>query len=193
MASLTRRIFDRLGIGGAARRAAGEAIYAIALERSRDPVFYRDWSIPDTIDGRFDCLCLHVFLVVHRLRRSAPGGDAAVRSVLERMIEDMDRTTRELGVGDLGVARRVRAMGEGLMGRIAAFDAAAQADDERGWIEVLRRNLYGGRSPGAAVEAAVLAYLRGMIAFLRVVPDVDLLAGRFVFAPVDLSRTTHGA
>lgn len=138
----------------------GEFLYRCAMARSRAAIFYAALGVPDSLDGRFDSLVLHVMLLVRRLGRE-PGTAPLAQAVCDAMFDDMDRTLREMGVGDLGVGRRVRQMGEALTGRIAAYDAALDADGDEAIAAALIRNLYGtcpGTDPGQV--AAVASYLR---------------------------------
>jgi cytochrome b pre-mRNA-processing protein 3 len=101
-------------------RSCYEAIVAAA----RHPVFYADWGVPDTLDGRFDMIALHAFLVLDRLK----GTEQAFRQALvDELFADMDRSLREMGVGDLSVGKKVRKMAEVFYGRLAAYDQALTA------------------------------------------------------------------
>jgi cytochrome b pre-mRNA-processing protein 3 len=142
-------------------RKEAEAIYAAVVAQARRPEFYADLGVPDTLDGRFELLALHTFLILRRLKTR---GESAVASqaLVDLFIEDMDSSLRELGAGDLGVGRKVQAMAQALYGRIAAYDAGLAGSGEA--LEAaLRRNLYGtAREPGpeARTLAALAAYVR---------------------------------
>lgn len=129
-------------------KPAAATLYRAIVVQARQPAFFVTYGVPDTLDGRFDLIALHMFLVLHRLKQD---GRAAGLSqvVFDTMFEDMDRSLREMGVGDLGVGRRVRAMGEALYGRLAAYEAGLDAGDTE-LSAALRRNLYG------TVEEALL-------------------------------------
>ena len=142
------------------RRAADDKardVYDAIVIQARRTEFYAGLGVPDTVSGRFDMVALHVFLALRRVRG---GGDAALaQAVVEAMFDDMDASLRELGVGDLGVGRRVQAMAEGFYGRAAAFDAAlAQGDAEL--AATLLRNVYGGVEPAAGALKAMARYVR---------------------------------
>ena len=84
-------------------------------------MFYADWGVPDTLDGRFDMISLHTFLVLDRLK----GVEQDFRQALvDELFADMDRSLREMGVGDLSVGKKVRKMAEVFYGRVAAYDKA---------------------------------------------------------------------
>jgi cytochrome b pre-mRNA-processing protein 3 len=165
------------------RRAAALAAYRRIVERSRDPAFYAGWGVPDTLDGRFEVLALHAFLVLNRLKREP--GDAAVfaQELFDTMFADLDAALREMGAGDLGVGRRVQAMARGLYGRIAAYERGL--DDETEMVAALRRNLFGTAASDDAQLAAFGAYARRQVAALAAQPAAALLAGAVAFAPLE--------
>ena len=139
------------------------AIYRATLQHSRNPIFYAAWGVPDTLDGRFESLCLHLFLVLRRLRAEGGGQAALSQELVDALIADMDRCLREQGVGDLGVGKRVRAMAEAWMGRLAAYDRALDEPADDALAAALRRNLWGslhGVEPEAPALAAATAYAR---------------------------------
>jgi cytochrome b pre-mRNA-processing protein 3 len=99
----------------------------------------------------------------------------------------MDRTVRELGVGDMGVARRVKAMAQALYGRAAVYSAALNGAEPGALEDALRRNLYGTvESPDPAGVAAMAAYTRQAAASLAAGEAAALLAGEPNFPPVSI-------
>jgi cytochrome b pre-mRNA-processing protein 3 len=168
------------------RRAAALAAYTRIVERAREPAFYLGWGVPDTLDGRFEVLALHVFLVLNRLKRET--GEAAVfaQELFDTMFADLDSALREMGAGDLGVGRRVQAMAKGLYGRIAAYERGL--GDEVEMTAALRRNLFGTAATSTAQLAAFGAYARRQVAALAAQPIAALVAGALAFAPLETSR-----
>jgi cytochrome b pre-mRNA-processing protein 3 len=177
--------FDRRRQTAAARDAA-EAIYKAAVARARDPIFYARYAVPDSLDGRFDMISLHVFLVLHRLKQEDDRTKALAQKLFDTMFADMDESLRELGVGDLAVGRRVKTMAQALYGRIAAYQAALDSDDDGDLAAALRRNLYRGDiTPPATAVAAVAAYTRAQAMHLAGIGFAELVAGGQIFAPLD--------
>ena len=126
------------------RRSENEVaarLYERLVEQARRPGFFRDLQIPDSLDGRFEMIALHVFLVLHRLKASGADTRTLAQALHDHFFADMDRCLREMGAGDLGVGKRVKRMAEGLYGRIPAYEAALGDDDAA--AAALRRNLFG--------------------------------------------------
>jgi cytochrome b pre-mRNA-processing protein 3 len=164
-------------------------LYAAAIAQARQPVFYARLGVPDTVDGRFDMVALHVFLVLQRLK-AEPEAAAFAQALFDTMFADMDRNLREMGVGDLSVGKKVKAMAQALYGRIAAYEAGMAADEET-LQAALRRNLYGtlkdGAAPAAADLAVMAAYLRASAAGLAGQGLAELQHGQVAFAALPAS------
>lgn len=164
------------------RRRAVHATYGRIVERARDPIFHLDWHVPDTLDGRFELLALHVFLVLNRLKREEDAAPAFAQRLFDMMFADLDRALREMGASDLGVGRRVKEMASAFYGRVAAYDGGL--GDKVSLPVGLRRNLFGTVSPGEAEIAVAVDYVTRQVAALAAQPIGDLLAGQIRFAPV---------
>lgn len=161
------------------RRDSAAALYHIIVEQSRKPEFYVHCGVPDTVDGRFDMIALHAFLVLRRLKDHDRDG---AQALLEAIFDDMDGSLREMGAGDLGVGRRVKTMAKALYGRIAGYEAALEAG-AAALGDALRRNLYGTVEPDPGCVEAMAAYVRAEAASVgRQSPD-DVAAGRVSFGP----------
>lgn len=99
------------------------------VTQAREPIFYRDLGVPDTVNGRFDLLLLHLWLLLRRLR-TVQGAAELSQALFDRFCEDMDDNLREMGVGDQTVPKRMRAFGEAFYGRVQAYDQAMDAGGE---------------------------------------------------------------
>ena len=179
-------IAEVFGLRPGRESRAASALYASILEQARKPVFFASLGVPDDLDGRFETLALHVFLVLRRLK-SDPSDPASrlARAVVEAFVSDMDRSLREMGAADLGVGRRVRAMTQALYGRIKAYEKALEESGDGMLEAALRRNLYGTLTmPGLADLATVARYVRRQHAALAAQPLSELRAGRVEFLSV---------
>lgn len=162
-------------------RDVARDLYGAIVNQARQPGFYAEMGVPDTVDGRFEMICLHAFLVLRRLR--ADKSDSALSQALfDTMFEDMDRNLREMGAGDLGVGRRVKAMAKALYGRIAAYDAGLDADRAK-LVEALLRNAYGTVEPTPDQASRLAEYMLRENDSLRTAGPSELRAGRVAFGP----------
>lgn len=154
------------------------------MAQARRPVFYSGLGVPDTIDGRFDLIALHAILLVRRLKAGNDDARQVAREIVDTMFEDLDRSLRELGVSDQGLPRRMRAMAEGFLGRMVAYEEALKGDDLAALVDALRRNVYGTVEVDEQRIAMLTAYVRAQVAALDRQPEPELLAGRVAFRPL---------
>jgi len=147
------------------------------VAQARSPVFYREYGVADTIDGRFDLLLLHLALVVERLMREE-ASKASGQDLFDRFCTDMDDNLREIGIGDLSVPKHMKRVGQAFYGRAQAYQAAILQADDAPLRDALVRNVYGGAGPDAAAVARLAAYIRTVVAALERQPASALLAGR---------------
>lgn len=165
------------------RRNAAAAAYRRIAERARDPAFFLDWGVPDTFDGRFEILALHVFLVLNRLKAERALTAEFSQDLFDTMFADLDRALREMGATDVGVGRHVKAMARGFYGRIVAYEREF-AEGEAALADALRRNLFGTALTAPESLGIAAFYLRRQAAALAAVPIAGLLEGEIPFAPV---------
>lgn len=158
-----------------------EALYHQIVRQARKPEFYLVGGVPDTVAGRFDLIALHAFLVMRQLKATKQQGAGIAQALFDTMFADMDRNLREMGVGDLGVGRRVKAMAKGFYGRVHAYEVALAAAAPGALAEALGRNLYAGESVDAARVAAMADYLRREAKAGE--GRADVLEGRVQFGP----------
>ena len=166
------------------------SLYIAAVEQARRPGFYTECEVADSLDGRFDLIVLHVFLVVRALRPSGEPGKRLSNLIFKMMMDDMDMNLREMGVGDLSVGKRIKSMARAFYGRSAAYDAAFDAERdaapdgvaEEGLEAALRRNIYGAEEPNPGALALLLGYVRGADDALAAAPAAALLSGQVTFA-----------
>jgi cytochrome b pre-mRNA-processing protein 3 len=159
------------------RRAAAERLYASCLEKSRDPALFTRFAVPDTVQGRFEMLTLHLFPVLQRLMR-APGDDPELaRLVSEALVNDMDAAMREMGVGDVSVPKRMKTLYRSFAGRVAAYTSAAEAG-EAPMAAALARNVYPDEDAADRMVAAraldLARYVQTAIALVRAA-DLDTI------------------
>lgn len=138
---ILKRLFQR---SPTPERRCYEAIVAAA----RHPVFYAEWGVPDTLDGRFDMITLHTFLVLDRLKGVIP---EFRQELVDELFRDMDRSLREMGVGDVSVGKKVRKMAEVFYGRVAAYDKTVAEPGDL-LAAAISRNIFPDGNAGIGAE-----------------------------------------
>lgn len=133
------------------RRLAAGRIYQALVTRSREPVFFERFAVPDTLDGRFDLLTLHAWLMLARMKQGGRTNAALSQVLVDTIFVGFDEALRELGAGDMGMGRRMKKFADAFYGRLKAYDAAAEASDMEA---ALARNLYRGDATPCAREMA---------------------------------------
>lgn len=163
-------------------------LYDAIVAAARRPALYRadGGAVADSVDGRFDLIALHAFLLFHRVS-GAEGWGATGDVLANHIMKDMDRSLREMGVGDMSVGKKMKKLARAFYGRLDAYWGALKAEQagEQGALaDALARNVY--RDADRRAEAARLAgYVRGQIAALAGQPTEALIAGRVRFADAD--------
>jgi len=176
-------LLDLVGFRRAARHErAGFALYSAAVATARDSRFYRSLGVPDTLDGRFDLIAVHAFLLIHRLQDAPDPGPALAQAVFDAMFSDMDNNLREIGVSDLSVGKRMRAMWEAFHGRCKAYATAIDAGDSTALEAALSRNVWRGASPPGAA-ASLTRIVISQTARLAEQPLEALASGKVEFMP----------
>jgi cytochrome b pre-mRNA-processing protein 3 len=175
----------------APERNAAHHVYVAIVAQARDPDFFLHLGVPDTLDGRFEMIVLHAFLVLHRLR-----GEASAQRFGQMLFDvffgDMDRALREMGTGDLSVGKQIERMAEGFFGRVAAYQRGLSAPEEL--IDALRRNLFGTvPTPAPEQLAFMAAYLHRQSRQLAEQSAEAIAAGTVRFAPIELESTQSQA
>jgi len=156
-----------------ARQDTISTLYGTIVAQARLPCFYREYGVPDTVDGRFDLLVLHLTMVLDRLADD-PALRALGQALFDRFCQDMDHNLREMGVGDLSVPKEMQRIGEAFYGRAQAYRTALAQPGDDALVKIVMKNIYGG-GPGAPVPLA--AYMREAARDVRGQQPAQLLAG----------------
>lgn len=158
-------------------RDVAQQIYGAVVAQSRQPAFYLRYGIEDTVTGRFDILCLHVFLLSNRL---AGEGDPAARAlgqeVFDRFTDDVDRALREIGIGDVSVPKRKKRLIRGFYGQVDDFAAPLDAGDATGLAAKADARFFG--SAGDARADLLAHYMLKARDRLKAMPLAEIAAAR---------------
>lgn len=169
----------------AADPAPVQILYHEIVDAARRPEFYRDWQVPDTVDGRFEMLVLHIFFVLRRLQEEKttdgtedPQAEAFSQQLFDHMFLDMDRSLREQGVGDLGVPKRIRKMAKAFYGRVFAYEHGLK---DGTLSDALHRNIYDGADVAEKSSAALSRYAEKQYKHIMAQSAQDLMQGKITW------------
>ncbi len=155
------------------RKQAVAGLYAALVGRARAPVFYAELGVPDTVDGRFDLIALHAWLVLDRLR--AAGLNDLSQELMNTIFLGFDEGLRELGSGDMGLGKRLKTLADAFYGRLKGYD---ESGDAAAMAAAVTRNLYRG-ADGAGAER-IARYVLGAREHLA---RCDVVSGTIDFGP----------
>ncbi|TIL57116.1 MAG: ubiquinol-cytochrome C chaperone [Mesorhizobium sp.] len=174
-------MFQRLfGRERHANRAITEALYAPIVAAARQTVFYSDWDVPDTPLGRFEMLSLHMFLFQHRLRGEGGVAGEVAQVLIDEFFMDVEHSLRELGIGDVGVPKRMKKLAKMFYGRTAAYDDALERNDHDALVAALARNVRP--DAGTWPQATHLAgYVADVSRRLAEQPTESIVSGTVAF------------
>lgn len=155
----------------------------------RQASLYTDYGIADSFEGRFEVLTLLASAAVRRLQECPPPGPDLAQDLTDALFRHFDIALREMGVGDLSVPKRIKALAEAYLGRARTYGAALAEPGDAALMTALARNVYGISSAAGAPRAAHLArYLRAVEAMLAQAPLANFEYGPLVFPAAALDR-----
>ena len=154
-----------------------QRLYGAIVAAARHAQFYEKMGVADTIDGRFEMIVVHLFLVLNRLK--GEGVEDLRQSLTDEFFADMDRSLRELGVSDLAVGKKVRKIAESYYGRVTAYDRALRAGPKI-LEDAISRNIYPDGAPEGST-AAMANYFVNAEKLLGVIPLEQILRSEMKF------------
>lgn len=157
---------------------SAEKLYAAIVAQTRLPVFYQGFGVPDTLEGRFSVLALHLFAVLHHL---AEGGETVLSQELSDIFTaDMETVLREIGVGDLSIPKKVR----GVIGKSAAlmqgYATALTENDDR-FVEAIESALPLDGDEAKAAAKQLESYMKEVAFRLAKQPATAMAKGKVEF------------
>jgi cytochrome b pre-mRNA-processing protein 3 len=161
------------------------ALYGAVVAQAREPAFYVSYGVPDSAEGRYEMIALHLVLLLERLGAEGPHAEELRRETLETFIVDMDDAMREFGVGDTKVPKTVKKAAAGVYARGVAYREALVDPAPGALDQAITKHVYlHGCTAPIQFEAAhgLAQYVRMAVADLAVQPGADLLDGRVRFA-----------
>lgn len=168
------------------REQEAQSLYEHIHAQSRQAFFYEELSVPDTMEGRFDVLALHLFMVMRRLNE-CKGGDVLSQTLFDTAFGEIDRGYREIGVGDMGLPKRMKKLMLGFNGAMHAYEQAI--GDDAAMKEALRRNVFtqhvGEEEELSKPIDGLLAYMKANIEYLQSQDETSMMNGEVNFKMIN--------
>ena len=122
-----------MAILGLIRRIMGapndvDACYNAMVAQARQPHFYSQLGVPDTFDGRFECIVLHL-AILHAAMAEPVARHGQRQALVEHFVSDMDNQMREIGVSDSGISKKMTKTAEHLYGRFKSYQSSIARSD----------------------------------------------------------------
>jgi len=168
-----------------ANQALVERQYAEITAAARSPAFYESMGVPDTVMGRFEMISLHLFLYLRRTGSAGEATQGLAQEIVDAFFEDVDHSIRELGIGDMGVPKRMKKLAKMFYGRVTSYSQALDADDRQALTDALKRNIHPEVGDDAPSMQALSDWVMATARALEDVTDETLSAGQLVFNSVD--------
>lgn len=160
-----------------------DELYGAIVAQARLPVFYQGFGVPDTLEGRFVLLSLHLFAVLHRLKDGGAQATAMAQALADRFTADMETVLRELGVGDLAIPKRVRKLTASGAGLLQSYEQALGKGE--GALEAAIASALPGDESGAkAASARLTPYVLESLRSLESEATQEICAGRLRFPEI---------
>jgi cytochrome b pre-mRNA-processing protein 3 len=179
------------------RHQKARSLYGSIVTQARSRTFYAHWGVPDTAEGRFEMIALHLVLVLHRLKQDGESGQRLARALTEALAEDLDDNLREMTVGDLAVPRHVKRAVGALQERHASYGLALAAprgdSDDEPLATAIRTRLGGLTATGDLDVPRICAYIRRVSHSLDLLPSAEVLAGHVGWPQIDAAERDVGA
>ncbi|MEM9634740.1 MAG: ubiquinol-cytochrome C chaperone family protein [Pseudomonadota bacterium] len=169
-------------------RDAEHKVYCEIVAQARQPAFYTDFLVPDTIDGRFDLIVAHAVLYFRRMRNEGKEVSEFTQNVFDLFFQDMDASLREMGVSDTRVPKKVKVMGEAFYGRADVYIPAIDNEDVSALAEAIGRNIYPD-SPEPVAQTRLAHYMLAAAKLLSEQSAEDLMTGKLVWPDPDVYKS----
>ena len=158
-------------------------VFKIIVNQSRKKTFYMNLGVPDTLDGRFELIVLHTFLVVRCLKDTKYKRNFG-RDIMTKLFDDFDLSLRELGVGDMGMGKKIKVMADSFYGRCKAYEEGLKLGDNE-LQGAITRNIYGG-DIDKKVALVIVNYVKSEAKYLENLSFEEINYGKFNFREIKI-------
>ena len=161
-------------------RAAKE-LNACVKEQATDPTVNRALDIPlDSFQHRHAMLCLHVWMVLKRLRLEGKPGKKISQVMYDEFQDDVEHMVRQAGV-QVRLGKHLSELEKQFYGSCTAYDRAMGSEPPETLADALWRNVYQGEEARKGASERLARYVRRGVACLAKTPSAVVLEGRISF------------
>lgn len=166
-------------------------IYNAIVVQSRKTDFYTRLGVPDTLDGRFEMILLHAFLVIYHMRKFGEKGEALNQAIFDEMFANLDLSQREAGIGDMGVPHHIKRMMKAFYGRSVAYQQALESKGKTVLPLALKRNLYATHKKVTDTQLKEMAdYLQSQNKYMAKLTFDFMTTDGVLFQPLQSKKPT---
>ena len=164
-------------------RAIMDRQYAVLTSAARQPGFYLDFDVPDTVMGRFEMLSVVMILYFRRTKSSGTGGQEIAQEIVDAFFQDIDHSIRELGIGDQGVPKRMKKLAGMFYGRLESYAAAMDASDVAALAAALKRNIYPHADESGPTMDGLARWMMAAAVMLESQSEDQIVTGSITLPP----------
>ncbi|WP_322989113.1 MULTISPECIES: ubiquinol-cytochrome C chaperone family protein [unclassified Hoeflea] len=174
------------------RKKANQALvtqqYALITQAARSPVFYEHMGVPDTVMGRFEMIAVHLILYLRRTGTAGVAAQGIAQEIVDAFFEDIDHSIRELGIGDMGVPKRMKKLARMFYGRVKSYGQAIESGDEAVLADALGRNIHPDDADAARSMQQLSHWVMQTARALEQTDEDTLASGRLTYPPATAER-----
>ena len=165
-------------------KKSASCLYLNCVKQSREGRLYSSILVPDTLDGRFDLIIVHIMLILRRLRDEGKNAEKLSKYLMAEMFSDMDRNLREMGVGDLSVGRQVKKMAAAFYGRAELWEDALDLGEEQ-LASTLIDTVFRSVAVTNSQEKRLARYIIALDLHLGSLATNKIINNQFTFPPIE--------
>ena len=154
------------------------AILKMLLDHCDNSGIREALRLPDDFRSRHAFICLHIWMIVRRLRRSGPDGKQVLQHFYDNFQHDVEMRVHGEGVR-VRISKWLRELEDIFFGSAKAYDDAIDKQTED-FADVLYRNVYGGKGDYGYCHALARYTIREMVS-LSMTDDESVLRGAIKF------------
>ena len=164
----------------AEKRQKANNLYNLAANHARHPEFYQSYQVPDSITGRYELLCIHIFLLLDRLRSSKADSELS-QMLTEILVKELERAYRDSGFRDLAIPKNIKRLVAGFYERASAYKSGLNASNQEELQDAINRYVFTGATTVDERSKRLALYLINARQALNMVVREDIENTNFAF------------